>query len=77
VLILDCRIYSIETVAFDDTVAEDDIVTPGRRKQLILEKWKQNNRKENRNKYEEYINTKGVAVPAKTFKVSTCRDLAT
>jgi hypothetical protein len=32
-------------------------------------KWKQNKRKENRNKYEEYINTKGV-----TFKVPTCRD---
>jgi hypothetical protein len=37
-------------------------------------KWKQNKRKENRNKYEEYIYTKGVTVPAKTFKDPTCRD---
>jgi hypothetical protein len=26
------------------------------------------------NKCEEYINTKGVAVPAKTFKVPACRE---
>jgi hypothetical protein len=65
--------YSIETVTSDATVAEDNLI-PGRRKRLTPEKWKQNKRKENMNKYEEYINTKCVAVPAKTFKVPTCRD---
>jgi hypothetical protein len=45
-----------------------------RRKRPTPEKWKQNKRKENRNKYEEYINMEGFVVPAKTFKVPTCRD---
>jgi hypothetical protein len=66
--------YSIETVISDDTVAEDNNVTSRIRKRPTTEKWKQNKRKENRNKYEEYINTKGVAVLAKMFKVPTCRD---
>jgi hypothetical protein len=50
-------LYCIETAASDDSGAEDDNVTPGKRKRPNPEKWKQNNRKENRNKCEEYIKT--------------------
>jgi hypothetical protein len=37
-------VYSIETVTSDDTVVEDNNVTPGRRKRQAPEKWKQNMR---------------------------------
>jgi hypothetical protein len=65
--------YSIETVTSDDTVAEDNNVTPGEENDRSQKNGK-NRRKEYRNKYEEYINMEGDAVPAKTFKVPTCRD---
>jgi hypothetical protein len=47
---------------------------PREKKTTDPRKMEKNGRKENRNKYEEYISTNDDAVLAKTFKVPTCRD---